>query len=423
MACRSPDHASVPSQKWGPGGVGTERAGKMWSVDLLDIVLVVLVGLSLVRGVRLGAAVQVLSFGGFWIGLLIGALIAPAAAGLVHSAPAKLIAVLVVVFGAAAIVGGIGRQLGVRALWVIRRAHLGGADAAVGAVVAAAATLLAAWVVGTMLQTLPSPPLARQITHSRVLREVSSVMPPAPDIFSRVQQLLDTHGFPQVFAGLAPNSAGPVTSAGPAYVQQGVNAAGYSTVKIVSQGCGEILEGSGFLVAPGLYVTNAHVIAGTYETHIEFQNDAPVAARPIYFDPNYDLAVLEAPTLAGLGAPLKLDPNDVTRGQQSVVLGFPGGGPFNAQPAGVQDMFLAEGRNIYGTGLTNRYVYQLQALVRPGNSGGPLVEADGTVIGVVFSTSATEANVGYALTSPGVLSRVRVAETSHSAVSTGACAQ
>ncbi len=393
------------------------------AVDLLDIIILVLFVLSLVRGIRLGAAMQVLSFGGFWAGLIIGALIAPSVAGFFSNPFSRLLAVLVVVFGCAGLVGTVGRQLGLRVYGFIRRIHLGPADAAIGAVVAGAATLLVAWAVAGMVRDVPSPTLARQISDSTVLRGLNDTLPPSPQFFSRIEQLLNTHGFPQVFAGLAPTSAGPVQAAGPASVQEAVANAGHSTVKIVSQGCGEILEGSGFLVAPGLYVTNAHVVAGTYSTQLEFQNDVPVKARIVYFDPNFDLALLRAPELPGLGAPLSLDSSDVNRGQVAAVLGYPGGGNFNAQPAGVRQLFLAQGRNIYGTGLTNRYVYELQAVVRPGNSGGPLVEPNGLVIGVVFSTSATDPNVGYALASPSVLSRVQSNSSDTAPVSTGSCAQ
>ncbi|MHB1444750.1 MAG: MarP family serine protease [Acidimicrobiales bacterium] len=392
-------------------------------MDVLDIIILVLFVLSLVRGVRLGAAMQVLSFGGFWAGLIIGALIAPSVAGLFSNPVARLVAVLVVVFGCAGLVGTVGRQLGMRAYGFIRRVHLGPPDAAIGAVVAGVATLLVAWAVAGMVKDVPAPQLDRQISDSAVLRQLNDALPPSPQFFSRIEQLLNTHGFPQVFAGLTPTSAGPVRAAGPASVQEAVANAGHSTVKIVSQGCGEILEGSGFLVAPGLYVTNAHVVAGTYSTQLEFQNDTPVKARIVYFDPNFDLALLRAPELPGLGAPLRLDGSDVSRGQVAAVLGYPGGGNFNAQPAGVRQLFLAQGRNIYGTGLTSRYVYELQAVVRPGNSGGPLVEPSGLVIGVVFSTSATNPDIGYALASPSVVSRVQANASDTTPVSTGACAQ
>ena len=363
---------------------------------------------------------QVLSFGGFWLGLLLGALLAPQVAKLFSSNFSKAVASIVVLFGMAALIGGVGRQLGVRAWELIHRIRLGPADSAIGAVVAVVATLLAAWIVAGMLYNTSLPRVSRAINGSAILRRIDSVLPPAPGLFSRIQQLLNTHGFPQVFAGLAPQALPPVTPAGPPVVQAAIARAGNSTVKIVSRGCGEILEGSGFVVAADTIVTNAHVIAGT--TSIEVEDTRGVqSATPIWFDPNFDLAVLRTPgPLAG--PPLAIETGDVVRGTQAVVLGFPEGGNFNAQPAGVDQQFEAEGRNIYGTGLTIRSVYEISALVRPGNSGGPLVISDGTVIGVVFSTSANQPNIGYALASPQVQKEVQSAERADTPTGTGSCA-
>lgn len=397
-----------------------ERA-RTGTVNIVDLILVLLVALSLVRGVRLGAAMQVMSFGGFWLGLLLGALLAPSVAGLFSSNFGKAVATLVVVFGLAGIVGGIGRQVGVRAWHFIRRAHLGTADSGVGAVVAAVATLLAAWIVAGMLANTRLTQVARAINGSAILKRMDRVLPPAPTVFSRIEQLLNTQGLPQVFAGLAPQSLGPVATAGGPQMQAAVANAGTSTVKIVSQGCGEILEGSGFVVAPGTIVTNAHVIAGTTDIHIQDTSNRIQTATPIWFDPNFDLAVLRTPGPIA-GHPLTLDAGNVARGTVAAVLGYPEGGPFNAQPAGVRDQFNAQGRNIYGTGLTVRSVYEIQAIVRPGNSGGPLVLPSGEVIGVVFSTSATNNDVGYALASPHVLADVQSAERSATPSGTGSCA-
>jgi S1-C subfamily serine protease len=390
-------------------------------VNFVDLILVLLVVLSLVRGVRLGAVMQVLSFGGFWLGLLLGALLAPKIADLFSSNFSRAVVSIVVLFGMAALVGGVGRQLGVRAWEMIRRVHLGPADSAVGAVVAAVATLLAAWIVAGMLINTSLPRVSRAINGSAIIRRIDTLLPPAPGVFSRIQQLLNTHGFPQVFAGLTPQGAlPPVKAAGPPVVSAAIAHAGNSTVKIVSHGCGEILEGSGFVVAPNTIVTNAHVIAGT--TSIDIQDTGGVQpARPIWFDPNFDLAVLRTPRPLA-GRPLTIDTSAVPRGTPAVVLGFPEGGDFNAQPAGVDQQFEAQGRNIYGTGLTLRSVYEIAALVRPGNSGGPLVLADGTVIGVVFSTSATQNDIGYALASPQVQKEVQSAERADTPTGTGNCA-
>jgi S1-C subfamily serine protease len=104
-------------------------------------------------------------------------------------------------------------------------------------------------------------------------------------------------------------------------------------------------------------------------------------------------------------------------------MGYPGGGPFDAGPAAVMDEFVATGRNIYGSGNTDRNVYELQANVIPGNSGGPLVNVSGTVIGIVFAESTTYNHVGYALTTPQVQTEVTHAENRNTTVSTGSCAE
>jgi S1-C subfamily serine protease len=145
-------------------------------------------------------------------------------------------------------------------------------------------------------------------------------------------------------------------------------------------------------------------------------------ATPILFDPNYDLAVLRVPDLTV--PPLKIDSSYVGRGAKAVVLGYPDGqATLNAQPAGVLMRFDPESPNIYNTATTQREIYELQSLVRPGNSGGPLVEPDGEVIGVVFSRDSNDSHIGFALASPGVLQRVQKAEARRigSSVGTGSC--
>ncbi len=388
-------------------------------MNALDVILLVLVAASAVHGLRLGAAIQVLSFGGFLLGMFLGALIAPTLARLVSNSVGKAFISLVVVFGLAGLLGGGGRYLGVRAWRVLRRARLAVADSGFGAAIAVVATLVASWLVASIVVNVPSPTISAQIQGSAILQGLDKILPPAPSVFSRIQSFINNQGFPQVFAQLTPTPSGPVALPGQPQLQQAVSIAGPSTVKIVGDGCGQIQEGSGFVVAPDLVVTNAHVVAGIAQPMV-IDSVGQHAATPVFFDPDFDLAVLRARGLSE--RPLKLLPTSVERGAQAVVLGYPEGGPFQAVPAGVMsNISQAVGRDIYGQSLTTRSVYELQADVRPGNSGGPLVEPNGEVIGVVFARSPSDPSIGYALESPGVVSRVNSAEASQTPVGTGPC--
>ncbi len=387
-------------------------------MNVVDLVILAVVAIAAIQGLRLGGLMQVLSFGGFWIGLYLGALLASVTATWVHSSTSRAAVALVTMLGLAILGGGAGRLVGEMLFKRIHRGRLGGLDSGFGVVVAVIASLLATWLVASTLVNSSYLRLNASISGSQIIRSLDRVLPAPPSVFSRVQGFLSAEGFPPVFAQLAPATAGPVTLPGDAQMQAALNIAGPSTVRIVGTGCGDIQEGSGFVVAPGVVVTNAHVVAGIQHPSVEDASGTH-ATTVVFFDPSYDLAVMRVPGLRE--QPLVLKPSDVTRGVQALVLGYPGGGPFTVAPAGVMAVFSAQGRDIYGQGLTVRDVYEIQAVVRPGNSGGPLVEADGQVVGVVFSRSTTNGNIGYALTSPGVLARVQRAESTAGAVGTGAC--
>ncbi len=387
-------------------------------MNVIDIIVLVAVILAAIQGLRLGAVVQLFSFGGFLAGLCLGAVLASVTVRWVHTQSSRSVVALVTLLGVAAVCGTAGRIVGNLTFSWMHRGIIGMVDSALGLVVAVVASLLVAWLLANTFVNSSSLRLNASIDQSRIIRSLDAVLPAPPSLFSRVQAFLSSEGFPPVFAGLAPASAGPVNLPGSAQLQQAVARDGASTVKIVGEGCGQTQEGSGFVVAPGVVVTNAHVVAGIDRPMVQDVNGYHTTVVEL-FDPSYDLAVLR---VAGLSErPLPLQPGTVARGVQAAVLGYPEGGPFTAVAAGVLAEFQAEGRDIYGQGLTVRDVYEIQALVRPGNSGGPLVEPNGDVIGVVFSRSTTNNDIGYALTSPGVLSRAHQAEAATRAVGTGPC--
>src|SRR5207249_11879855 len=114
---------------------------------------------------------------------------------------------------------------------------------------------------------------------------------------------------------------------------------------------------------------------------------------------------------------------EVPRGAVGAVVGYPGGGSLTGVAAANRRVLHAVGRDIYGKGNVERDIYELQAVVRPGNSGGPFVLASGKVAGVVFAASTTDPTVGYAIASTEVISKVKEADGRRQAVSTEGCAR
>jgi S1-C subfamily serine protease len=390
-------------------------------LDALDIILIVVILAAAVHGLRLGAAVQVLSFIGGLVGLALGIALIIVVLPHLHGVFVRTFVSLLLLLVPSTLTWGIGRQLGARVWHQLRGHAIAAVDAGSGAVIAMAGTLVLVWLLASFLANSQVSLISSEIQNSQVLRFVSGVMPQIPSALSSRACLVDQTGLPLPCLGFLQPS-GPVKVATSAQVRRADEVAGRSTVQIVATGCGNVVvEGSGFVVAPGLVVTNAHVVAGANNI-TEYDGVQSERATPVFFDPNFDLALLR---VSGLPAPpLPIDSRFVPRGTKAIVLGYPEGvSVVTAQPAGVLMRFDPDSPNIYDSAYTQRQIYELQALVQPGNSGGPLLEPDGEVIGVVFARDDDNADVGFALASPGVLQRVRTAEQLplDASVSTGSC--
>jgi len=390
-------------------------------VNWVDLLIIGLMLVAAVHGLRLGAVVQILTFGGFWLGFLIGTVVwVPVLKFIHHPNERDGLTVAAVLFTACA-VALLGRVLGSYTNVTLRRLHLAGLDAALGVGVAVVAVLLSTWLVAALF-TSPNSRftwLSSAVARSDILHSVDRVLPQAPSVFNDVQNYLNEQGFPQVFSTLITPSIGSVTLPTGTATRALAQPAIASTVKILGTACGDEQEGSGFVAGHDLVVTNAHVVAGEPSTQIVVGGTS-FRATVVLFDPSFDLAVLR--TDAPLGPPLTIDPDVVPRGTKVAILGYPENGSLTIGSAGISEQITAVGKDIYNQGTVTRGVYALDANVRPGNSGGPVVAAGGEVVGVVFSRSTIYANLGYALTSPGVLARVQSAATRQAAVSTQKCA-
>lgn len=386
---------------------------------VIDILIILLLVSAVYRGREIGFVQQLCSTVGFFGGLLLGAWLEPHTVRLTHSAVSRSMLTLLTTLGMAFLLLAVGEYLGA---WLKRKLQLrriNKLDNGLGAVLSIISILVAVWLSAAILKTLPYPGLQGDVRSSRIVRVLSTNLPAAPNIIADLGHLVDPNGFPQVFSGSEPNP-GTINLPSSSQLAAAARQDRASVVKIEGQGCGGIVEGSGFVVGSDEVVTNAHVVAGISRPYVEDANGTHSAVA-IWFDPNLDLAVLRVPNLAG--KPLIINAGHVKHGTAAAALGYPGGGDFTADPASVLDEFTATGRNIYGTGNTNRDVYEVAANIIPGNSGGPLVTTDGEVVGVVFAESTTYNQVGYALQTAAVQSAVSQATARDQVVGTGSCAE
>jgi S1-C subfamily serine protease len=388
-------------------------------VNLLDVVLIALIVLAAINGFRRGAALQIIAYAGLLLGLFVGALVAPPLARLAETPNSQAFIALATLIALAAIGDAIGWVLGTK-VWVLaRRSVLGAVDSGLGSLVGVTAVLLATWFVAFNLANGPSPELSRQLRGSAIVRGLDEALPRPPSLIAEVRQFFDRFGFPEVFADLPPAPAGPVEEPTQGEAAAAARKADQSTFRIVGRGCGAIQEGSGFMAADNLVVTNAHVVAGVGSPEVQEQNGGSHPADTVLFNPQLDIAILRIDSTPA--PPLSLDPDEEERGAKGAVLGYPGGGNLDIEGAAVRRQLAATGRDIYGRSIVTRDVYELQSLVRPGNSGGPFVLQDGTVAGVVFAASTTEGDLAYAITSSEVIPLLDRAKNRTNEVSTDGC--
>jgi S1-C subfamily serine protease len=315
----------------------------------------------------------------------------------------------------------LGSLLGAQIRKQVGQTSLRRLDSVLGAVVVMLAASLIVWFIGGALRTAGNPALSKAMAESRVMRVVNSVVPEQTgDVFASFRGFLSSQGFPQVFGGLAPEPITPVQEPDPAVARsQAIRAAGRSVVKVTtqSQSCQRGQEGTGWVLTPGRIVTNAHVVAGADQVRIE-AGDQTLRGRVVVFDPRRDLAVLSVPGLALPALPLG---GEVSRGDSAAVPGFPLDGPYRVVSARVRAQLDARGLDIYGRERVVRSIYSLAATVQPGNSGGPLLDTQGKVVGVIFAKSLEDDTTGYALTLAEAKPVLDASAASQVEVDTGAC--
>ncbi|GAA1124773.1 MarP family serine protease [Arthrobacter flavus] len=363
---------------------------------ILDILLVLALVAYLVAGLRNGFLVTLGGIAGFVAGAVAAFFAIPLVSQWVPDdawrLPAIILTALVLVVVGQALGsrlgGGIRRALDFRPVRLVDRL-LGGA---VNVVVAALVMSMLAFSIGT----LGMPVISQSIASSQVIRGIDNLTPaPVRTWMAQLRTIAVDDGIPTILESVAPASPMPVPDA--AVDTPELAAASQSVLRIAGTAfqCGQNQTGSGFIIAPGRVVTNAHVVAGVNEPVVEVPGGGALPGRIVHFDAVRDIAVLAVDGLDR--APLPLG-EDLAIGDTAAFAGYPAGGPFQIQPASIQNRSDVLVANIYGADPSSVNVYSLAANVQQGNSGGPLLDMQGRVAGVIFAKSTQDAPVGYALT-------------------------
>jgi S1-C subfamily serine protease len=384
----------------------------------LDWIIVAFAAILAAFGFRRGFIVGVLSFGGFAIGAFLGTRLAPLLLAQGSSSPYAPAFGLVGALLAGAILASGLEGLG----FVVRRALIvpgaGLLDGLLGAALGAALALGIVWIVAAVVAQAPNEAgLREDVQRSAILRELNVLLPPSGPILDALARL---DPLPSI-AGPSPDVSAPPSRIAGAH---GVRVAGRSVVRVLGTACGLAIEGSGWVAAPDQIVTNAHVVAGEQDTTVQVGGHSPsLPARTVAFDPRDDVAVLSVPDL---GLPVLRAVSDPASGSGGAILGYPENGPFDARSGRIGRTQTVLTDDAYGRGPIDRLLTPLRGLVRPGNSGGPLVDGAGEVLTTVFASTVSGGPPGGYGVANATVARVLAGATARAAagrgVSTEGCA-
>lgn len=388
-------------------------------MNIIDILILIGFASTLFRGYNTGFTRQLGSAVGFIIGLFLSLPLSPLVAKLLTDSASRSILAAVVTIIISFSMMMFGEWLGLRLKLIIMGGKLlNRIDCVGGSMLSLVTFTIALWFGVALVALLPNGPIQHAIRASYAFGYIDRHLPPASQLLSSINQFIDPNSTPLVFSGREPSSSAtlslpPIDTFNP--VIQKISAA---TVRIQSIGCGGIVNGTGFVYAPGKIATNAHVIAGVKNPKV-YDANGTHDATVVMFDAMNDVAVLA--TKGVTATPLSFDNRPLQTGDAALVVGYPGGGSQKAQVIGVLDTVIALGRDIYGRSKTERHIHVLQAQLIPGNSGGPVVDDKGNVRGIIFATSTTYNNIGYALTLSQVAIGLESAAQASRPVSSGTC--
>lgn len=389
---------------------------------IVDGFIVVAVLAAMTTGWRQGGLASLLSAVGILAGLIIGLGVAPLVLQITDQVGIRFLLAL----GMLILLIGLGQLLGSALGHAIRdrmKTKSGQrVDSSFGAILMSVFSLVLIWLIATPMATGLSNSVGKGVRESAILREVNKVMPDELTQLPRsISGMLNDSGLPPVMMPWEDGSSVDVEAPNIEVADQAmVQDIRPSVVHVIADadGCRRRMMGSGFVTADNYVVTNAHVVAGTQTAYV----DTVVGikeARVVYYNPEVDIAVLRAENL-GL-EPLAWADGPAYTGDDAVVMGFPHSGPFTANAARIRERVNIAGPDIYSNSRVERESYILRGTVVQGNSGGPLISSDGTVLGLIFGASVDDTDTGYAITAEEVRAHIGDVTRFENSVDTQEC--
>lgn len=392
----------------------------MFGLTLLDLALILALISYLFYGLRNGFLVTLGGIAGFAAGAVAAFLAIPLVSSLVPDSNWRLTAIVAAAVVLVVMGHGVGTMIGRKIRGVVRIQPLRAIDRLIGGVVNVVVSALVMSMLAFSVSTLGVPFLSQQLAESKVIRFIDTATPtPVKTTMAQLRSVVIGDGIPTLI-GIGQGQPAVVPDA--STDTPALNQAARSVLKITGTAfqCGQNQTGSGFVVAEGKVVTNAHVVAGVSQPVVEIPGVGALPGSVVHFDTVNDLAVI---AVAGLPAdPLTLDGN-LPPGSTAAFSGYPHGGPFQAQPASVQDIVTVLVPDIYGNNAAPQEVYRIAGNVQPGNSGGPLLTMDGAVAGVVFAKTTSNEEQGFAITMADLGPLAAQAPSLNAAVAPGPCIQ
>lgn len=388
-------------------------------MNIVDVLVFLFLLTAAARGKQMGFVRQLAATVGFVAGIFLGIKLGAVGAGTVSDTTAKLLISSVILFATSFGLMSIVEYFGAGLKGRLKLQNLPNKiDSGFGVVLSLSTALFALWFITAFIALMPSSGLQRTVRDSWTYNLFDRNLPPASQLLSGINHYFKLGDTPRAFSGREPSPDSSLV-APPVEQYTDVFASIHtSVVRVQGLGCGGIVNGTGFLLSKTRVMTNAHVVAGIAHPTVH-DDEGSHAATVVLFDPGRDIAVLAVETLAG--TPVTIATGTPAEHSTVLISGFPGGGELTDTTGVISQHATALGRDIYDQNKSLRSVYVLQATVIPGNSGGPLMNEQGKLIGMVFGTSTTYNNVGYALALDEIQSSIDKAATLKTAISSGSC--